>query len=60
MMIVFKSNYSNDYLVTQRGFQAVVTAGMLWHPIVQSWKQRFELLFTCLIKNLSLYVQLNR
>jgi len=28
MMIIFKSNFSNDYLITQRGFQAVVTAGM--------------------------------
>ena len=28
MMVVFKSNFSNDYLVTQRGFQAIVKAGM--------------------------------
>jgi len=27
MMVVFKSNFSYDYVVYQRGFQAVVTAG---------------------------------
>lgn len=27
MMIVFRSNFSNDILVTQRGFQAVLTVG---------------------------------
>jgi len=27
MMVVFKSNFSYDYLARQRGFQAVVTAG---------------------------------
>jgi len=26
--IIFKSNFSSDYLNNQRGFQAVVTAGM--------------------------------
>jgi len=50
MMIVFKSNYSNDYLVTQRGFQAVVTAG--------EWANRF--LKTSIARSISSYQSLNR
>ena len=37
MMIIFKSNYSYDYLVNQRGFHAVLTAGKLVVHATYQW-----------------------